>query len=138
MRGSVSRIRVRRFGRQELVELARWESISRQHGWSVGDGEISVDIHEDGGEYVSLYLDAVSGGPVYFVKPGFGSWSLLNGRGETKTYPSLRAALEYVCPTLPSREINTARQPGAVVVELPTAGSRLTLREGPHLVSRSP
>ena len=138
MRDSVPRIRVRRFGRQELLELARWESSSRNHGWSVGDGEMSVDIDEDGGEYVSLYLDAVSGGPVYFVKPGFGLWSLVNGRGGTKTHPSLRAALEYVCPTLPSGEVNTARQPGAVVVNLPNAASRLTLCERPHLVSRTP
>ena len=125
--GSVSRLRVRRFSRPELSELAGWEAISSRHGWSVGDGAMApVEFDDDGVEYVSLYLTAVWGGPVYFIKPGPGSWSVVNGRGETRRYATLQAALEYVCPTMHARSVNAERQPGAVVVPLPTLG-RMTL-----------
>ena len=84
-------------------------------------------MDDDGVEYVSLYLAAVTGGPVYFVKPGPGSWAAVDGRGNARRYATLRAALEYVCPTMADREVNAGRQPGAVVVHLPTSASRLTL-----------
>ena len=125
MSDAVSRLRTRRFGRTELLELARWEAVSARHGWSVGDGLMSVDVDEDGVEYVTLYLAAVSGGPVYFVKPSAGGWSLVNGRGETARHRSLSSALEYVCPTHAPRAVSPDRQPGAVVVHLPTAASHL-------------
>ena len=87
MSGSVSRLRVRRFSRPELSELARWEAVACRHGWSVGDGQMSpVEMFEDGVEYVSLYLAAVTGGPVYFVKPGPGSWAVVDGRGNARRY----------------------------------------------------
>jgi hypothetical protein len=128
MSASVSRLRVRRFSRPELSELARWEATSCRHGWSVGDGEMSpVEVAEDGVEYVSLYLAAVSGGPVYFLKPGPGSWAVVDGRGNARRYATLRAALEFVCPTLAQRELSADRSSGAVVVRLPPSASHLTL-----------
>ena len=138
MSDSVLRLPVRRFSRPELAELARWEAVSSRHGWSVGDGAMSpVEFDDDGVEYVSLYLAAVTGGPVYFVKPGVGVWSLLDGRGEARPCHTLRAALEYVCPTYACSEAtrpagamrpaSADRRPGAVVVRLPTAVSHLTL-----------
>jgi hypothetical protein len=129
MSGLVSRLRIRRFSHRELSELAHWQAVSSRHGWSVGDGDLSPVETDEEGDYGSLYLDAVFGGPVYFVRPIFAGWSLVNGRGVAQPFISLRAALEHVCPTGAVRPLTRERRPSADVISWPMLGQR------PRLVS---